>query len=516
VKQLIHHGILIPTYEAQGFQIAFKTRTITLTPQQEEMALAWVKKLDTEYVEDPTFVTNFFSDFRQALGVHGKGSPTDFDFLEIQAYCASEQRRKEALPKEERKRAARLRRETREALKEIYGYATVDGERIEVSNYTAEPSSIFMGRGRHPLRGKWKQGPQQNDVVLNLSPDAPPLEDGWKGREWHPDAMWIAKWKDKLGGMTKYVWLADSFSVKQKREQEKFDRAQQLKRQIGKVRGHITRNLRSPDPLRRKIATVCYLIDALKLRVGDEKDPDEADTVGATTLKPEHISFHATGVTTFDFLGKDSVHWHLEARLPDPVVHNIRLFCDAAESPIFKGVRSDNVSSFLDEAMPGLTAKVFRTHHATTVVDEALKATPLSPDAPDFLKKHVAKMANLEAAKTCNHKKKPSKNWANGLTKMEARLKVLKEKKRAIQAKETRKEETKRKRLATAEERIRKLATQIELKKATKEYNLNTSLKSYIDPRVYYTWAKQVGYDWRLCYSRALQRKFQWVESTNP
>jgi DNA topoisomerase-1 len=97
--------------------------------------------------------------------------------------------------------------------------------------------------------------------------------------------------------------------------------------------------------------------------------------------------------------------------------------------------------------------------------------------------------------------------------KMETRLTKLKTKKREVRAKKTRKKETKIKRLAKAEERIKKLTTQIKLKKMTKEYNLNTSLKSYIDPRVYYAWSKKVGYDWRLCYSRTLQRKFQWVET---
>ena len=29
------------------------------------------------------------------------------------------------------------------------------------------------------------------------------------------------------------------------------------------------------------------------MRVGDEKDPDEADTVGATTLRTEHIKLTA-------------------------------------------------------------------------------------------------------------------------------------------------------------------------------------------------------------------------------
>jgi DNA topoisomerase-1 len=66
------------------------------------------------------------------------------------------------------------------------------------------------------------------------------------------------------------------------------------------------------------------------------------------------------------------------------------------------------------------------------------------------------------------------------------------------------------------EQRIRKAKLQLELAKATKEYNLNTSLKNYIDPRVYYRWAKKVGLDWKLIYPKSLQRKFLWVESKTP
>ena len=39
------------------------------------------------------------------------------------------------------------------------------------------------------------------------------------------------------------------------------------------------------------------------MRVGDEKDPDEADTVGATTLRKEHIKLTENSIE-FDFLGK--------------------------------------------------------------------------------------------------------------------------------------------------------------------------------------------------------------------
>jgi DNA topoisomerase-1 len=56
---------------------------------------------------------------------------------------------------------------------------------------------------------------------------------------------------------------------------------------------------------------------------------------------------------------------------------------------------------------------------------------------------------------------------------------------------------------------------QIKAKKETRDYNLGTSLKSYIDPRIYYNWGKKVNYDWKLYYPKALQKKFSWVEANS-
>ena len=53
---------------------------------------------------------------------------------------------------------------------------------------------------------------------------------------------------------------------------------------------------------------------------------------------------------------------------------------------------------------------------------------------------------------------------------------------------------------------------QVELTKITKDYNLNTSLRNYIDPRVYKSWADKVGLDWKLLYTGTLQRKMAWVD----
>ena len=495
MKQLVHNGILFPKYEPRGFRIAVRGNPVALTPQQEEMAVAWVRKLGTEYAEDPVFVKNFFADFCKALGLSGRLEPKDFDFSEIVKYVEEDRAGKLSMSKDEKKRLAAERKGIREENKAKYGQAIVDGESVDLGNYMAEPSCIFMGRGKHPLRGKWKQGPSEGDVILNLSPDAPKPPGNWKEIVWQPDSMWVAKWDDKLRGEEKYVWLADSSSVKQERDIEKYDKANALDRKINDLRAHIFANLSATDLKRRKIATVSYLIDALKLRVGDEKDKDEADTVGATTLRPEHIKIHEGGRVLFDFLGKDSVRWCKEVELPPQVIDNIKEFMTTANSSIFEGVRSDKVRDFLSEVVPSLSAKTFRTYHASKVVGEYLKTMKVSKDDPEYIKKNVATLANLEAAIVCNHKRKLPKNWENSLAKKMERLKVL-------QARKTKK----------SAEGVKALKIKIKTMKATRDYNLGTSLKSYVDPRLYYRWGRKVDFDWKLYYSKTLQRKFSWVE----
>ncbi|MHA1825899.1 MAG: DNA topoisomerase I, partial [Candidatus Heimdallarchaeota archaeon] len=371
IKQLKHNGILVVRYEPKGLSITIKGKPHKLTPKQEEMALAWVRKLSTPYVEDPVFCKNFFEDFSKELGIEGL-TDEDIDFSEVIDYVERERQKKEAMSKEEKKAAREARKKKREELKAHYGTAILDGQEVEISNWTAEPSSIFMGRGEHPLRGRWKEGPTEKDITLNLSPDAPVPEGDWKEIVWNPDCLWVAKWEDKLTGKTKYVWLSDSTPIKQNREIEKYDKARKVGDNLKKIRKAILEGIKSPDKRTRKVAAACYIIDKINMRVGDEKDEDEADTVGATTLRPEHIKIDGNKVT-FHFLGKDSVEWHKEAVFPDEVIAVLReLIEEAKQSPddkpqIFSDVGSRHVNAFLGEIVDGLTAKVFRTYHASNV-----------------------------------------------------------------------------------------------------------------------------------------------------
>jgi DNA topoisomerase-1 len=589
MESLHHNGVLVPPrYEGKGLKLKVKGNEIKLTVEQEEMAMAWAKKVGTPYVEDPVFAKNFHRDFSKKLGI--KVKPGDVDYSEIIAIVEEERERKANLPKEEKKRLAAERKAAREQNKEYYGYAVVDGERMELANYVAEPSSIFMGRGEHPMRGSWKEGPQKEDIILNLSPDAPRPEGNWKEIVWEPELIWIARWQDKLCGKMKYVWFSDSSDIKQRKEIEKFDKAKTFRRNLSRVQTHIMDNLDSDDLKRRKTATVCYLIDKLKIRVGDEKDPDEADTVGASTLRPEHITFNNDGSVTFNFLGKDCVPHIFTKELDEKVIRNLKEFAANAEVSLFDEVRSQHVSEFLDEVMTGLSAKVFRTLYASDAVKTKLTKTHVKPEEPVYRKKYVATMANLEAAKVCNHKRTIPKSWKKSLEKKKDRLKVLKERAKIAEAKlrqkakETQKKQRKqlkkqeeklkaelekleeymqqqeereregksvealKKRIKSKrkaitqqrqrikemktkhEERLKKLKQRLESRKQrdkaglekmklrievqgeTRDYNLGTSLKSYIDPRIYYEWGKKVEYDWKNYYSKTLQKKFSWVD----
>lgn len=572
LTQLVHNGVLVPPApEPRGLVLTVRGKAVPLTPKQEEMALAWAKKQGTPYVEDSVFVRNFLQDFSAALGIEPPLSLEEVDFTPAIQAVEAEREAKARLSKEERKAQAAARKAQREALKEQYGYAIVNGERTELGTYIVEPSGIFMGRGKHPLRGRWKEGPQQRDITLNLSPDAPRPPGDWQEIVWQPDGLWVARWKDKLSGKMKYIWLGDTASIRQAREAEKFDQAIQLHAQLERVRAGIQEALASPDPKRRMMATACYLIDVLGLRVGDEKDPDEADTVGATTLRPEHVTLHPDGVAEFRFLGKDSVRWHKKVILPEAVYRNLQELIQNARPPnsnsrnngkrhptrdkpqIFPDIDSQDVNAFLSELLPGLTAKVFRTHHATLLVQENLANANIQPTDPEHEKWQAVSMANVQAAMFCNHTKKAAANWAARREKFAERERKAQQRVEECRAQVQRckealaalrqearerlatcttpkqKERTKNAyqkkieraahKLAAAQEKLQKAMLALGKVKAEsrvarekRDWNLTTSLKSYIDPRVLYRWGQRVEYDvLGKYYPKTLQRKFSWV-----
>ncbi len=599
-KALQHNGIRFPpAYESRQIKIRIRGEEVDLNIEQEEMVYQWAKKKDTPYVQDSVFQKNFTVDFAKTLNREfRKISYKDIDFSdayrivdeekaerekrkeeekearikkrkeEKEARIKKRKEEKEAMAKmtkeereefakkikEEREARAKKKKEEREArakeknaerdkLKRKYGTAIMNGKKVDIANYMAEPPGIFIGRGDHPLRGRWKPRVDFKDVTLNLGKQAKVPKGDWGKIVSQSDATWLAKWTDHLTGNTKYVWLADTAGVKQDKDKEKYDKVATLGKEIGEILKEMVRDMKSKDEKTRTIATVCYLIYSTAMRVGDEKDSDEADTVGATTLRKEHITITENAVK-FDFLGKDSVEWQktVKAEGDDKQFQENLKRIIGKKKPkdeIFDKITSRRVNAYYSKIVPGMTAKVFRTYLATKAVKDYLAKHDTIKEKSVDAKIHHAKLANLEAAKKCNHKRTIPKTFEKGLQKRRDNLKIRMEKKpwektekRRTQVKDSepktdiqRKNKNKRirrlnKQIRGQKERhgmqIEKMKLQITLTGKTKDYNLGTSLRNYIDPRMFKAWADHVGVEWEKMYTSALQKKFLWVQNEKP
>ena len=206
-KTLQHNGILFPPdFESKGIKIKIRGENVPLNLLQEEMVYQWSKKKDApkpgvieKYIEDPTFQKNFVSDFSKAFNGKFKSLQyTDIDFSIPYKLVDKEKEKKELLTKEDKKALAIKRKEIREEMKTKYGKAIIDGKEVEVGNYMAEPPGIFMGRGDHPMRGRYKPRAIDKDVTLNLGKEAKIPKGNWGKIVHDRDSMWIASWMDIL------------------------------------------------------------------------------------------------------------------------------------------------------------------------------------------------------------------------------------------------------------------------------------------------------------------------------
>ena len=539
--ELEHNGVAFPPdYVQRGINIKILGEIFFLNREQEELIYAWAKKKDTHYVKDPVFQSNFLSDFKKLIPNRIKSIQKidDLDMTEAFNLVDKELRIKEAekiriksLPREERRRITHEKKLEKEKLKSIYGTTKIDGIEVDVANWLVEPPGIFMGRGLHPLRGRWKPRVSAKDVILNLGEDASVPEGPWKAIVHDHYSTWLASWTENLTGNRKYVWLHDSSYLRQDNDKTKYDNAKKLENYIPSIEKEIINQmLYARDTTRKKVATVCYLIYKLAMRVGDEKDTDETDTIGASTLRVEHLRFPKINDKVqieFNFLGKDSVPWQktLEIFSPDTkaLYENLLFFMKGKDKTdeIFEDITSSKVNKFLrsidKDNLPNLTAKVFRTYIATAIVKEHLSAPILkvNKNESEFKKVYIAKIANLQAAITCNHKKgidpknpASKKSWE----KFEQSVANKKEKIKQIEIElKDKKWKTELQKLKK-EQRLEKLEFQLRLQQETKDYNLGTSLRNYIDPRVFKSWCEYVNLDWTKIYTSTLQRKFKWIE----
>jgi len=572
-KTLKHNGPVFPKpYQYKGLTLVINGKQFVLNSEQEEMAWAWAAKLETPYVKDKTFQKNFWKDFQKTFS-NGLANPTlnnyleyseikkahfpeDFDFTRIrQIYFINSEEKKlvsKEIKNEEKKK--------REEVKAIYGFAELDGEKTPLGNYMVEPAGLFMGRGNHPLRGSWKRAIQPEDVVINhslsLNPPSPPEGHKWKEVVENKNSLFTVGWYCPLSGKFKPILFSAISSVSHKSAEKKFAKAIELANNFDKVNEFIEKKLRARDKATRQVATVCELISKMSIRVGDEKGEDEADTVGATTLRVEHVKVDGTALV-FDFLGKDSVRYYNRVENIDiNAIRNIEEFINGKNKgdQIFDAITSHDVNAFLGMVVDGLTAKQFRTATGSTLLAKELQRQVIDTTLPERKKLEYYTNANIEVAVKLNHQKAVSEAYDHSLQNMKDKLVLLKDelkkskseikseidqlksekekrialaeekysgdrKKDAVRrAKETytKKEEVLTKRGVKLEERIEELKSKISLKEKTRNCALGTSKLNYSDPRIGISWCKDNKVDLKRLYTPVLQARFEWAMDVDP
>lgn len=388
---LEHNGVVFPPeYEPlpSHVKMMYDGVPITMHKDAEEIAHGFGSMLNsTHNVENPTFIKNFFADWKEMLDKtgHAKGPDgktiriTKFekcDFKPIFNYVDAQRQAKKALPAAEKKR---LKAE-KDELEAPYMYCMWDGRKQKVGNFRVEPPGLFRGRGEHPKTGKWKKRVMPEQITINIGKEAmvpkPPEGHKWKEVKHDREGTWLAMWQENINNAYKYVMLAANSDIKGQSDYKKFEKARELKKHIDRIRKDYHKELKDDLMAIRQRATAVYLIDQFALRAGNEKGEDEADTVGCCSLKFEHVTLQQPDTVIFDFLGKDSIRFYNEFKVDPQVFKNLRLFKKAPKGEgddIFDRLTTSSLNKHLSNYMPGLTAKVFRTYNASWTMSNVLE-----------------------------------------------------------------------------------------------------------------------------------------------
>lgn len=509
-----HKGPLFaPLYERLPKNVIFRYdgKEISLSESSEEVAGFYARMLDHDYTSKDTFNENFFNDWRKIMTDKEKSLIKDLrkcDFREMHTYFMAQAEKNRNKSKEEK---AALKAKNEEIQKE-YGFCTIDGHKEKIGNFRIEPPGLFRGRGEHPKMGMLKKRVEPEHVIINCSkdgkiPKAPPGH-RWKEVRHDNSVTWLASWTENVQGQVKYVMLNPSSKLKGEKDWQKYETARKLAKHVDKIRETYREEWKAKEMRIRQRAVALYFIDKLALRAGNEKDEDQADTVGCCSLRVEHIELHKEKdgkeyVVVFDFLGKDSIRYYNEVPVEKRVFKNLELFKENKKTgdDLFDRLNTHTMNEHLRELMPNLTAKVFRTYNASITLQNQLN---LLTDADSSIEEKILSYnrANRAVAVLCNHQRAVPKGHQKSMDalkeKMQAKrdqleeaeceLKDLMKLARKGSVKEKMNADKKKKALQKLQEQLRKLEVQETDRDENKTIALGTSKLNYLDPRISIAW----------------------------
>ncbi|KAF2365427.1 DNA topoisomerase I DNA binding eukaryotic-type [Trinorchestia longiramus] len=510
-------------------------KPIVLSPDAEEVAGFYARMLEHDYVTKENFNKNFFKDFRKVMTPKEREIITDLskcDFRKMHAYFVEKNEERKNRTKEEKKAL----KDKNDKLIEEYGWCIIDGHKQRIGNFKAEPPGLFRGRGDHPKMGMLKHRIRPEDVIINCSKDSkipqPPEGHKWKEVRHDNQVTWLASWTENVQGQVKYVMMNAASKLKGEKDWQKYETARRLHQVVDRIRDQYKLDWKSKEMRIRQRSVALYFIDKLALRAGNEKDEDQADTVGCCSLRVEHITLHDEKdgkecVVAFDFLGKDSIRYFNEVSVEKRVFKNVKLFMEnkAPADDLFDRLNTQIMNKHLNELMEGLTAKVFRTYNASRTLQEQLNKMTNADD--DLAAKVLSyNRANREVAILCNHQRSVPKTFDQSMANLQKKiddkkemieeaekdLKTLKRQaKQGGSVSEKAMYDKKKKQVDRLQEQLRKLEISATDKEENKQIALGTSKLNYLDPRISVAWCKKFDVPIERVYNKTQRMKFQWA-----
>jgi len=263
--------------------------------------------------------------------------------------------------------------------------------------------------------------------------------------------------------------------------------------------------MKGSTKLTRQLATAVYLLDVLSIRPGTEKDESkEANTLGLTTLKCSNVTFKTDNRVKINFSGKSSVQFDKTVKIDSNAFKNLQSFCKkGVKSSLFPDVDANSLNDYLKTLLPTLTAKVFRTWKASSILQRELNKNVPNIDEPTSTKKLMYDRVNIEVAKALNHKK---------MGDNDAAVKKLKDKEKDLKERLAKANTVKQK--ASAKAAIER--NQAKLEEAMFNLSTSTSKVNYLDPRITVAWAKKGQVPIEKLYTKQQLKKLVWAMDVVP
>ena len=529
-KVMKHNGVLFPDpYKPlpNNIKVKYKNKPVSLNKNNtnnpfnvtaEEAAVFFAMKMEQDNrikrahkninTKDPVFRKNFWNDWKVILGSnHPIKSLKDVDFQPVVDYIVKRSEEKKAARKGRSKEEKAEEKEIKEERKQLYGYALVDGIRIPIGGYVVQPPGLFMGHGKHPKRGKIKRRMEPKDITINVSKKYVPkcFSHGkpcqWGDVQENRKSTMIAFWKNPVSGAKSYVNLSRTDNKWVCMDDiKKFEKARNLNKNINKVRRQYRSDMRKN---KKEFALATYFLDILAIRPGSEQDKTkQAGTLGLTTLKCDNISFLKDNKIKISFKGKSSILFDQTIEVIPFAYKLLQNQCKNKSDSIFPGVTEKTLNSYLEEMLPGLTSKVFRTRKASNILQNFLDKANPDIFMKSTEKKIVYNDVNVEAALALNHKRMADNS--EKLVKIQMKIREYRKKLETEKLSKSQKERIERS-IKTQEGKLRE---------TEKNVATSTSKVNYNDPRITVAWAKRVQMPIEKLYNKTQLQKFVWAMET--